>query len=130
MIYVVRIKNGTPSHFKIGFTISKSPYPRMANIQVCCPFEIELVHFLYGSLGHEAAIMGRMKAFHVHGEWFAETEESKKKLKEVIAGLRLEEWEPEFGPGIKKHRILLSKAAKTRPKPYPSVRAPIFSEDW
>ncbi len=66
-IYVVLAK-GT-NRLKIGWT-ADSTLGRLQDLQVACPFPLELLAVLPGSMLDERKFHARFRRFRVHGEWF------------------------------------------------------------
>ena len=68
MIYVIWCE-GT-SYLKIGFTDDESAESRLASLQVGCPFSLELIATIPGTMQFEGTLHGILKKLHVRGEWF------------------------------------------------------------
>jgi hypothetical protein len=70
VIYAVWAK-GTDL-FKLGYTAEVTPNGRMNDIQVGCPYELELLVFAIGTKDDERQFHAMLKSAkcHVRGEWF------------------------------------------------------------
>lgn len=67
MIYFIQC--GHNGSIKIGYTDKKASI-RMAAIQVCCPYELEIIGIMEGSYAEEQELQKKFKYIHIRGEWF------------------------------------------------------------
>lgn len=68
-IYFIQIKDGP---IKIGR--SKDPYKRLIELQVACPYELQLLYFFPGGAKSEHATRHVLIENKIRGEWFWPTE--------------------------------------------------------
>lgn len=75
---------------KIGFT--KNPLNRLKQVQTGCPYKLEIVLVINGSVKVEKALHRKYKKFKTNGEWFlfrGELKESIQKLSLTVENIKL-----------------------------------------
>jgi hypothetical protein len=93
MIYFIQVRGGGP--IKIGFT-QNHPRSRFVKMQSDCPFELEMLGAVPGSVAEEKAIHAELQDSKTQGEWFLPNEA----VMAVVNGhlARPDRWNPEV-PG-------------------------------
>ena len=67
MIYLIKTKDN--DFYKIGYT-SNSVKKRLKSIQTCCPYKLEIINKVNGSIQEEKILHTLFKEHKTQGEWF------------------------------------------------------------
>jgi len=78
-IYFIQSVSGGP--IKIG--VSNSPKNRLKDIQLMCPYKLNLLATIKGDRKKEQLLHRKFKKYRLHGEWFEDNNEIKKYINKI-----------------------------------------------
>lgn len=81
-VYFLRIGDGGP--IKVGFTRG-NPSGRIAQLQLACPWKLQIIGFLAGSKHYERALHERLAAYRMMGEWFEPASDVVRLIDQVLS---------------------------------------------